>query len=170
MACNSFTAQLPCPLAFPLGVVDLEPTETDYSIEAGLFQFLTEHPQVGCIVNGNVFPYYVHRHVEQSQYPCITYEISEAPVESVTGQSGLHTITLDLVCWATTLSTAQTLGNKVRQSLQAYRGWFGNVAVAGSWYQGYDDDAEDPKDNSSVYWFNRTVTFHVTYLVPLHTF
>ena len=162
---------LPQSPGFPLGVYEVEQVESDESLEGGLTDYLKAHPLVAALIDGeHVYPYFVPRHVEQGQFPCIVYSVTEQPVESITGQAGVATVSIDLECWSPVFDTSCKLATAVRKSLQAFRGWFGCCAVAGIWYQGIDDDAEKPSDDSGVYWFCRTVSFDVSYVVPLHTF
>lgn len=170
MSCN-LGAQLPQPLALPLGAEGLEPAASDTSLEAGLVEYLKAHALVGCLIgNEDVYPYFVPRHIEEAERPCIVYKMSGATIPGITGQSGIATVSLDLECWSLTLDTSAKLANAARAACQAFKGYWGLCPIIGSWYQTFDDDAEKPGDNSATYWFCRTVTFNVAHYVPVHTF
>lgn len=146
-------------------------TGLDRSLEAGIVAYLLANPIVDELVaNKHVYPYFVPREVEQGEFPCVVYKLTEQSVPGITGQTGLATVSLDLECWSTNIDDSGKLANAVRKACQGFRGYWGLCPIAGSWYQGFDDDAEKPGDDSGTYWFCRTVTFTVAYAVPLHTF
>jgi hypothetical protein len=170
MSCCTLGA-LASPLPLPLAVAVCPTIElSDYTLEAGLKTYLLGKAAIECLIAARFFPYIVPRDVERAGYPCITYELNDAPTEAITGQSGASAAQVDLSCWAQTFEAATALAREVRKALQGYQGWAGLCGIVACHYESADDEAQEPKDDSGAYWYARTLTFSVVYVVPLHTF
>jgi len=167
MSCNEITGALPCGLPLALGSSGVEQTLSDYSIEGGLMFYLLNHPRISCLVSSRVYPYYVD---DSSAFPAISFEISEVPEPAITRQSGIAKASIDVTSWSDNFNDSVRVANEVRRALQGFRGWMGNVAVMAVQFDDMDDEKQSPADDSPVYWFGRTMSFTLTYLVEIHTF
>jgi len=170
MSCCTLGA-LASPLPLPLAVAVCPTIElSDYTLEAGLKTYLLGRAAISCLVAARMFPKNVPRDVERAGYPCIVYDVTEAPNEAITGQAGSAVAQVDLHCWATTFEASTLIAKAVRPALQGFRGWAGLAGIIASKYESTDDEDQEPKDDSGAYWYCRTLTFSIVYVVPLHTF
>lgn len=99
---------------------------------------------VAAIVGARVYPL---RMPDNGDLPAITLEItSSRHVESMSGSSGLVAVGMAIDCWARSIDATHDLAEKVRLSLQGYRGTVGGHEIQGitEWRHtdAYEDDIE----------------------------
>lgn len=84
---------------------------------------------VAAIVGTRIYPL---RMPDNGEPPAITLEIATTRhYESMTGSSGLVVVGMALDCWAKGIDQAHDLAEKVRLSLQGFRGTVGGHTIQG---------------------------------------
>lgn len=114
------------------------------TIEAGLYDYLTNNANVSGVVAARIYPIIMP---QNPTYPCITYTSSGAVRNSTfSGQTDFVGMQIDIDCWASTYSAAKDLQSKVRGVVQNYQGLMGGVTVDSVFvydpYETYEVDAE----------------------------
>lgn len=97
------------------------------NIEEALFAYLQTKPDVTSIVGNRVYPMLLP---QGSEYPAIVYQrISGMRVRSHSGPSSLAYPRIQFSCWAQTYSDAKRLAERLRVSLDGYRGTVGDMNI-----------------------------------------
>ena len=106
---------------------------------------------------------------QSDSLPAIVYsEIFTNHQHTLTAAAGIEECMLELMCYSSTRTEADSLADLVRQQLQGYRGTAGSVEVISSKLDDTGHGYEQPQDDSEDGKYITALRFliHVTETVP----
>lgn len=110
-------------------------------IEKALFSRLDNDSAVSALVSSRIYP----RKIPQSPtYPLISYSVQTLDQPTAMGSDpAMATKTFQVDCYSQSYSQCKDLSDKVRQSLQRWRGTEAGVTIQGSFLESEIDFFED---------------------------